>query len=140
MAIAKQLGTTLFLSRPKAFMAECLLDLGEVESASLLAQEAVHLAQESGERHGNALGHRALAEALFRRDHFEQAESTLLTAIGIQEENGERPELARSFVVYAELLKARGENNRAQEMAARAVAMFKEMEMKWDRERAEGIL
>lgn len=142
IAIAEQLGTTLFLSRPKAFLAECLLELGEIESARRLAQEAVHLAEESGERHGNALAQRALAETLFRQDSpdLAQAEETLLTAIGIQEENNEKPELARSLVVYVRLLMARGKAGRAHEMLASAVAMFRDMGMVWDRERAEEIL
>jgi transcriptional regulator with AAA-type ATPase domain/class 3 adenylate cyclase/tetratricopeptide (TPR) repeat protein len=142
IAIAAQLGTTLFLSRPKAFLAECLLDLGEVESASLAAQEAVRLAEESGERHGNALAHRALAEAMFRREapDPERAEATLLKAIGIQEENGERPELARSLVVHVTLLRARGEEQRAREVATRALAMFRETGMEWDLDRATRLL
>jgi transcriptional regulator with AAA-type ATPase domain/class 3 adenylate cyclase/tetratricopeptide (TPR) repeat protein len=142
MAIAEQLGTTLFLSRPKAFMAECLLELGEIEAAGRLAEEAVHLAEESGERHGHALAYRALAEVLFRRDppDLEKAEATVLKAIGVQEENGEKPELARSYVVYAKILMARGEVERAHEILSRAMTMFRDMEMAWDLERAERIL
>jgi len=142
MRIAEQLGTTLFLSRPKAFMAECLLELGDAESAGRLAQEAIALAGESGERHGSALGHRALAEAFVRRDppDLEAAEAAVLEAIEIQEENGERPELARSLVVHAHLLRAKGERVRADEVAERAVAMFRDMDMQWDLERAGGNL
>jgi len=142
IAIAAQLGTTLFLSRPKAFLAECLLELGEIEAARRMAQEAVRLAEESGERHGSALAQRAVAETLFRQDppDMAQAEATLLQAIGIQEENGEKPELARSLVVYARLLMARGEVARAHETQASAVVMFRDMGMVWDRVRAEGML
>ncbi len=67
------------------------------------------------------------------------AETRLLEAITIQEENGEKPELARSLVVYVKLLMAMGKTDRAHEMQARAVAMFREMGMVWDRERAEGM-
>ena len=141
IAIAAQLGTTLFLSRPKAFLAECLLELGEIEAACRLAQEVVCLAEESGERHGNALARRAWAGTLFRQDppDLSGAETRLLEAIKIQEENGEKPELARSLVVYVKLLMGMGKADRAHEMQARAVAMFREMGMVWDRERAEGI-
>ncbi|MGH7331223.1 MAG: ATP-binding protein [Candidatus Rokuibacteriota bacterium] len=141
IAIAAQLGTTLFLSRPKAFLAECLLELGDIEAARRLAQETVHLAEESGERHGNGVAQRVLAEALRRQDppDWVQAEDTLRKAIEIQEENGEKPELARSLVVYARLLLARGAAGRAAEMQASAVAMFRDMGMVWDRERAEAM-
>jgi ATP/maltotriose-dependent transcriptional regulator MalT len=142
IAIAEQLGTTLFLSRPKAFLAETLLALGEVESASQVAREGVRLAEESGERHGSALAHRALAEALFRQDPPDriQAEATLLTAIGIQEANGERPELARSLVIYAVLLRASGEARRARETVEKAMAMFRDMGMEWDLDHSAGLL
>jgi tetratricopeptide (TPR) repeat protein len=142
IAIAAQLGTTLFLSRPKAFLVECLLELGEIEAARGLAQKVVRLAEELGERHGNALARRALAEALFRQDppDLAEAEKTLREAIKIQEENGEKPELARSLVVCAKLWMAMGTPDRAREMQARAVDMFRDMGMVWDRERAEGIL
>jgi transcriptional regulator with AAA-type ATPase domain/class 3 adenylate cyclase/tetratricopeptide (TPR) repeat protein len=142
IAIAEQLGTTLFLSRPKAFLAECLIVLGEVEAANRVAQEGVRLAEESGERHGNALAHRALAEALFRRDPPDvvQAEATFLKAIEIQEENGERPELARSLVIYAQLLRASGQERRAREVADRAMGMFRHMGMEWDLEHSAQLL
>jgi tetratricopeptide (TPR) repeat protein len=142
IAIAEQLGTTLFLSRPKAFLAECLIVLGEVEAANRVAQEGVRLAEESGERHGNALAHRALAEALFRRDPPDvvQAEATFLKAIEMQEENGERPELARSLVIYAQLLRASGLERRAREVADRAMGMFRHMGMEWDLEHSAQLL
>jgi tetratricopeptide (TPR) repeat protein len=142
IAIAEQLGTTLFLSRPKAFLAECLIVLGEVESASRVAQEGVRLAEESGERHGNALAHRALGEALFRRDPPDvvQAEAALLKAVAIQEENGERPELARTLVIYADLLRTSGQEPRAREVAERATTMFRDMGMDWDLDHSARIL
>jgi DNA-binding NtrC family response regulator/class 3 adenylate cyclase/tetratricopeptide (TPR) repeat protein len=142
IAIASQLGTTLFLSRPKAFLAECLLELGEIDAASRVAEEAVRLAEESGERHGSALAYRALAEALFRGDppDMEKAEETLLRAIGIQQENGEGPELGRSYAVYVRLLLANGDRDRAREMQAQATTMFRDMGMAWDLDAVERII
>jgi hypothetical protein len=64
----------------------------------------------------------------------------MLEAIRIQQEIGARPGLARSYVSYARLLKARGEEKNAKELLARAIGMFKEMGMPWDLERAEQTL
>jgi hypothetical protein len=69
-----------------------------------------------------------------------QAEATLLKAIEIQEENGERPELARSLVIYAQLLRASGQERRAREVADRAMAMFRHMGMEWDLEHSAQLL
>lgn len=142
IATAEQIGTKLFLSRPNAFLAECLLALGEVESASLVAHEGVRLAEEAGERHGNALARRALAETLMRRHppDLRKAEELLLAAIRIQQENGEKPELARSRVAYASLLTAKDEPDKAREVLSEAVAMFRDMGMAWDLDRAEHML
>src|SRR4029077_1961526 len=41
IGIAEQLGTKLFLSRPKAFLAECLLALGEGDLAAAAAEEGL---------------------------------------------------------------------------------------------------
>src|SRR5262249_55046367 len=89
LATAEQIGTKLFLSRPNAFLAECFLALGEIESASLLAHEGLRLAEEASERHGSALALRALAETLMRQrpPDLSEAEEMLQKAIRIQQEN-----------------------------------------------------
>jgi hypothetical protein len=43
------------------------------------------------------------------------------------------------LVIYAELLNAKGDTSRAREVAAEAVAMFREMDMQWDLDRMEGL-
>jgi hypothetical protein len=69
-----------------------------------------------------------------------QAEAALLKAVAIQEENGERPELARTLVIYADLLRTSGQEPRAREVAERATTMFRDMGMDWDLDHSARIL
>jgi hypothetical protein len=66
----------------------------------------------------------------------EGAERALDHAIRIQQEIGARPELARSLVGRARLLERLGRVEEAGQSRARAVSMFREMDMAWDLARA----
>jgi tetratricopeptide (TPR) repeat protein len=90
----------------------------------------------------NALGHRVLAEALFLLEPSDPAgaEHAISEAIRILQEIGTRPELARTYVSYARLLKARGEREKAREFFANAIDMFCDMGMAWDEGQAEQAL
>jgi len=142
LARAGQIGTKFQLSCGKATLAACLLALGELDAVPGLCQEAIPLAEETGDKFINALAHRVLAEALSRLEPSDPAGAgrAILEAIRILQEIGTRPELARTYVSYARLLKARGERERAREFLANAIDMFREMGMAWDLERAEQAL
>jgi class 3 adenylate cyclase/tetratricopeptide (TPR) repeat protein len=142
IAIAEQIGTKLFLSRPKAFLAECLLTLGEGDRAEIIAEEGLRLAEETGERHGSALARRALAQACLRGNPSDpqRANEMIRAAIEIQRENGEQPELARSHVVWADVLATQGDYDGARQVLSNAIDMFRAMGMAWDVERAQQLL
>lgn len=139
LAHAEQIGTRFFLAGLKGALAACLIALGELPRVLPLCEEAIRVARETGDRFFEALAHRTLADALLAVDPVqpENAERAVREAIRIQEEIGARPELARSYVSYARLLRGKGEEAGAREHLARAVAMFEEMDMTWDRDRAE---
>ena len=64
----------------------------------------------------------------------------MLEAIRLQQEIGAKPELARSYVSYARLLQGWGETAQARESLTRAIGMFQQMDMAWDRAQAEQVL
>ena len=142
LALSVQLGTKLQLSYGKASLAAALVALGELSAVPGLCQEAVELAEESGDKFGNALAHQVLAEAASRLEpaDSERAERAILEAIRILQEIGVRPELARGYSGYARLLKAQGKSERAREYLTRATEMYRDMSMEWDLARSEQAL
>jgi hypothetical protein len=127
---------------PKAFLAETLVALGEVEDVPRLCQEAIELAEKVGDQQGGSLARRGLAMALLHLKPLDRprSESAMVEAIRQQENMGARPELARSYASYAKLLTAFGELARADACRATAMSMFRELEMAWDLARLEGVL
>ena len=138
IALAKQLGTTTLLAWGQGLLATALLALGEAASVPMLCEEAIRLAEDTRDRLANALAHRTLAEALARLAPAEvdRAERALLDAIRIQQELGCRPELARSYEVYARLLKEWHRPDEAKKFIGEAVGMFRAMGMARDLARA----
>jgi len=142
LALAKQIGTNFGLARLKSFLADCIFRLGEIDAALSLCQEAIGLAEESEDKFTIALAHRTLAEIFFRLEPSEpqKAERAILEAIRIQQESGAKPELARSYLIYAQLLKRREEKEKAEEYFVKAIGMFEEMGMAWDLVQSEQVL
>ena len=141
VALSVQLGTTLFLGMVKAYLAECLLALGEYDAVSPLCHEAISLAEETGSKYAKALAHRTLAEALFALAPSDplDAERAIVEAIRIQQEIGNQPKLARSYVSYARLLHGWGKAAKARDYLAQATDMFQHMDMAWDLAQAEEL-
>ena len=142
LALSAQIGTKMMHSYAKANLAAALVAMGELDAVLPLCQEALRLAEEAGDQFGKALAHRALAEALFCLDpaDLQEAERAIVEAIRVQQEIGGKPELARSYVSYARLLKAKGDGERSREYLTQAIGMFQKMGMAWDLERAEQAL
>ena len=84
-----------------------------------------------GDRLPKAFAHRTLAEALLSGDPREpgKAETHMQEAVRIHREIGTWPELARCYVSYTRLLRAAGEPERAGELLASALTMFREVGM-----------
>jgi predicted ATPase len=142
LALSIQLGTTLGLDWAKAYLAGCLLALGEHDAVPPLCHEAIGLAEEMGDKAPKALAHRTLAEALGAMTSADpqDAERALLEAIRIYQEISNTPELARSYVSYARLLQGWGETAKARDYLTQAVGMFQHMDMLWDLAQAEQLL
>ena len=92
-----------------------------------------------GELHGAAIAHRALAIAAAARSDWKEAEARMGESIRLARECGARPDLAQSHFRYAELLSRKGDWDAAREQFARAIELFREMEMDWWLEQAHQL-
>ena len=136
---ATRLGTRFGLPCQKAFLAACLLALGEHDTILPLCQEAIYIATESNDRLSSALAHRTLAEAIASLHPVDPqaAEHAIQEAIRLHQEIANWPALARSYVSYARLLQGWGEADRAQEHLVQAIRLFRHLGMAWDLAQAE---
>ncbi len=140
-ALAERIGTKFVFAQGKASLAESLLALGELDEVCRVCQETITLTEESGDRFHAALAHRTFAESLVRlRPPDSQWQREILEAIRIQQDIGAKPELARSYVIYARLLKTAGEIEQARAHLTQAIDMFRQMSMAWDLGHAEQAL
>ena len=140
-ALAERIGTKFVLGQGKVSLAEALLALGEVDEACRVCREAITLSEESGDGFGAAIAHRTLAESLIRlHPPDSQWQREILEAIHLQQARGAQPELARSFASFGRLLAAAGETEQARLQLTQAIAMFRQMGMGRDLERAEQAL
>jgi len=142
IALAERLGTTFVLAWPKAYLAQCLLEKGDAETARMLAEEALQRAQQVGDKYGQFMAYRALAGvfATRRSPDYGQAEEAIRQSIRLQHEMGIKPELGRTYFQYAELCRRRGELAQARAYLTVAIDVFRQQGMSWDLERAEGML
>ena len=138
LAFADQIGTTFQVALAKAFLAASRLALGELDTVPALCQEVLR----GADRLARAVASRTLAEAvsLGTAATLLQAEQAMSDAIRLFKELGFRPELARSYVCHARLLQRWGQRETAARYLSEAIAMFDEMGMAWDLERAEEAL
>ena len=142
IAFANKIGTKFYLAVAKRNLAAALVTLGEVEDALVVCQEAVQVADEAGELWNKSRACQLLVDTWCQLDRVEgqEAEQTILEAIRIQQQFGAEPELARSYLIYARLLRQQGKIEQAQAYHGRATDMFRHMGMTWDLTRAEHML
>jgi class 3 adenylate cyclase/tetratricopeptide (TPR) repeat protein len=142
IALSERIGTKFGRNAQEIYLAQCLLLLGEVGDVPRLCRSAIGLCEELGEKLWRGIAYRTLAEALARQEpsDTDEVDRALREAIRLHQEIGARPELARTFVSYARLLKARGNAEKAREYLIKAIGMFRDMGMAWDLERAEQAL
>jgi tetratricopeptide (TPR) repeat protein len=141
LALAEKIGTKFWLAWQKTALAACLFILGEFKTGSQLCQEAIHLGEETNDKYVIAFANRTFAEIFSSLEPSDpqKADRAILKAIQIQQEIDLKPELARSYVSYAHLLTARGEKEKAKEYLAKAIGMFRQMDMIWDLAQAEQL-
>ena len=106
--------------------AEIALNAGRTEEALTLASHAVIFAQKVGGIYGAALAERTWAQALARLDppRWVDAEARLAESLRLFEEGDSRLEVARTHVVWGDILRARGDLSAAGEHYRKALQQF----------------
>lgn len=139
IARGEQLGTQLFQPLFKAWLAEACVGEFSDEEVLRLARESLRLAAERNQAWARSIAHRALARLLSRpnsRD-LSAADRAIRSAVAAQSSLGLPFEVARSLVVHAKILRARGNARRSSEIFAEAGAIFERMGLTADFDRAK---
>ncbi len=133
-----RLGARLFQPLFKAWLAEASIGIRSDEEVIRLAREALRLAADCNQSWARSVAHRALARLLSRpgcRD-LNVADRAIRTAVAAQGSLGLPFEAARSLVVHAKILRARGNARRSSEIFAEAGEIFEKMGLAADFDRA----
>jgi class 3 adenylate cyclase/tetratricopeptide (TPR) repeat protein len=123
-----------------AHLSEAQLRDGQVAEARDLAERALSLARERGERGTEARILRLLGEIAAQssgQDEPVTAERYYVAGLALAEELGIRPHVARCHLGLGELYRRTGQEEPAQRNLATARAMFREMSMRYWQENAE---
>jgi tetratricopeptide (TPR) repeat protein len=127
--MAKRLGTRFLLAFFKAGLAESACQPGRERDVSGLSHEVLSLAARTNQPWAGSVAARALAVALARpkvRD-LVGAERAIDRAVAAQRGLGLRFELARSLLVQARILEARGKSRQSGEAGTEAGELFRRM-------------
>ena len=138
IAWGDRLGAGLFQPLFKAWLAEACVGEFSDEEVLRLARESLRLAADRNQAWARAIAHRALARLLSRpssRD-LNAANRAIRSAIAAQSSLGLPFEVARSLVVHAKILRARGNARRSSEIFAEAGEIFERMGLTADFDRA----
>jgi DNA-binding SARP family transcriptional activator len=139
VAQGEQLGTGLFQPLFKAWLAEACVGEFSDEEVLRLAREALRLAADHNQAWARSVAQRALARLLSRpnsRD-LNAADRAIRSAVAAQSSLGLPFEVARSLVVHAKILRARGNARRSSEIFAEAGEIFEKMGLTADFDRAK---
>jgi tetratricopeptide (TPR) repeat protein len=142
LRFAEKIGTVFMLALAKAWLSACAVALRD-GAGPALCRDALLMAEKTSDRMALAVAYRALAEALAQdpaAPDRARAEQGMAQSIRLYKEIELNPELARTYVSYARLLQSWGEDGQAKSYLTQAIAMFQEMDMAWDRARAEAML
>ena len=128
-------GHSIFVAR----LAEAYLLVGRVDDANQLAARALQLSRDQKERGHEANALRLLGEIELRRDSLdrEKAEQCYQHALALAEELGMRPLLAHCHLGLTELYRRTGDPSKAEQHAAAACTLFRQMDMRLWMERVE---
>jgi DNA-binding SARP family transcriptional activator len=139
LALGERLNSGTFAALFKAWLAEASVGLAHDEDALRLGREALELASEDNQAWAHSIAFRALARVLVRPTYrdLHSADRSIRSAVAIQENLGLCCEIARSMVVHAKILRARGNGRRSSEIFAAASSKFAKMGLQVDSERAQ---
>jgi tetratricopeptide (TPR) repeat protein len=139
IAWGERLGAGLFQPLFKAWLAEACVGEFSDEEVLRLARESLRLAADRNQAWARSVAHRALARLLSRpssRD-LSAADRAIRSAVAAQSSLGLPFEVARSLVVHAKILRARGNARRSSEIFAEAGEIFEKMGLTADFDRAK---
>ena len=139
IAAGERLNTSLFQPLFKAWLAEAAVGEFNDEEVLRLARESLRLAADHNQAWARSVAHRALARLLSRpssRD-LNAADHAIRSAVATQVSLGLPFEMARSLVVHAKILRARGNASRSSEIFAQAGEIFERMGLTADFDRAK---
>jgi tetratricopeptide (TPR) repeat protein len=139
IAWGERLGAGLFQPLFKAWLTEACVGEFSDEEVLRLARESLRLAADRNQAWARSVAHRALARLLSRpssRD-LNAADRAIRSAVAAQSSLGLPFEVARSLVVHAKILRARGNARRSSEIFAEAGEIFEKMGLTADFDRAK---
>ena len=130
--LSEELGVKAYLASWTVNLAGGLLAAGQPERARQTAQRALDLALAHKERGHQAYALRLLGELAARSDppDLTRAEKDLTQARTLAEELGMRPLLGRIMLSLGEMHRLAGDHAKAETHIFRAIALFREMDMR----------
>jgi tetratricopeptide (TPR) repeat protein len=139
LAMGERLNSESFAALFQAWLAEGSVGLVADEDALRLGREALVRASEDNQAWAHSIAFRALARVLVRPTYrnLHSADRSIRSAVAIQENLGLCCEIARSMVVHAKILRARGNGRRSSEIFAEASSKFAKMGLQFESERAQ---
>jgi class 3 adenylate cyclase/tetratricopeptide (TPR) repeat protein len=125
-----------------AQLGEAYLPVGRIDEAGEAARQACELARKRNERGSEAWAMRLLGEIHARQDppNVERAEAAYVEAIARAEELGMRPLVAHCHLGLGKLSRRTGKEDQARKHLTTAMAMYREMDMRFWLEHAEAEL
>jgi len=122
-----------------ALLGEACLFADRVDEASTVAQRALALARERGQRGDTATALHVLAAAAAARGPLaiDEAEHHYQDALALANELGMRPLVAHCHLGLGKLYRRTGKRDQAQEHLTTATTMYREMDMRFWLEQAE---
>lgn len=136
--LADELGTKFMFAILKSNMAACQYAIGDTRGLVELCEEAISVSDEAGDRMAGAYARRTHG-LVSMRDDPKAASVSMNDAIRLQGEIQSAPELARTYQAYAEGLAGIGDNDNATRYSTLAMALFEQMNMQWDLQRAKHL-
>jgi tetratricopeptide (TPR) repeat protein len=123
-----------------ALLAEACLFASRLDEASTVGQRALTLARDGGQRGEEAVALRVLGDIATHPDQFdaESGETHFRRALALADELGVRPLVAHCHLGLGKLHRRRGDRERARECLTVATAMYREMDMTFWLDKAEG--
>ncbi len=137
---AEAINFLAFQSRRTSWLASCLLASGRIEEAHAVAQRALDLALKHEERANEAYAWHLIGDVAIcsERSDAQTAEDSYTRALALATDVGAHPLVAHCHLGLGKLHRRTGKRQEAQEHLTTATTMYREMDMRFWLEQAEG--